>query len=56
MSKINWKSKVDIEVEKAEIETKRIAKKGFKGIKKSELTQVEINELVLLIAEELGLL
>lgn len=56
MAKIKWKNKTDIEKKKLEQEQKKAEKEKFKGKDKTKLSRKELDELVIIMAEEKGLL
>lgn len=56
MSKIKWKPQTEIDEEKLIEEEKKAKKEKHKGKDETKLTQKEINELVIELAKERGLL
>lgn len=56
MSKIKWKNKIDIENEKLIQEQSKTNKEKHKGKDKDKLTRKELDELIIIMAEEKGLL
>ena len=56
MSLIRWKSRTDKEREKAEQETVKSKKEKYKGRSINSLSQNEYNELVEMMAKDLGYL
>jgi hypothetical protein len=56
MAKIKWKSKADIEAEKAKQEKVKAEKEKYKGKKFTTLSTKEKDELLELLAKEHGLI
>ena len=56
MSQIKWKNKTDIDDEKLEQEQIKVKKEKHKGKDKDKLTRKELDELIIVMAEEKGLI
>lgn len=56
MAQIKWKSKTETDAEKAAAEAVKAEKEKYKGMDASKLKQDEINELVVIMAKERGIL
>ena len=53
---IKWRKKVDIEVERQEQERRKAKREKYKGKAKDKLGRKELDELIIIMAEEKGLL
>jgi len=56
MAQIKWKKKTEIEQEKLEQEQKKAKKEKLKGKDKSKLSRKELDDLIIIMAEEMGLI
>lgn len=56
MSKIKWKNKIDMDNEKLEREQLKAEKEKHKGKDKDKLTRKELDELIIVMAKEKGLI
>lgn len=56
MARIKWKKKSEIEQEQALKEQKKAEKEELKGKDKTKLSRKELDDLIIIMAEERGLL
>ena len=56
MAKIKWKKKSDVEQEKVEQKQKKAEREKYAGKGKDKLTRKDLDALIVIMAEERGLL